>query len=65
MRCFLFKARFFTTVNINTERRKPWGDGGHIPQNLEWGTPMYNVPPDFDIFSLFSLIQSVSERYFI
>ena len=32
------------------------GDGGDTsPQNLEWGTPMYNVPPDFDIFSVFSL----------
>ena len=27
--------------------------GTRPPQNLEWGTPMYNVPPDFDIFSVF------------
>ena len=33
------------------------GRGDTSPQNLEWGTPMYNVPPDFDIF-LWSLLRA-------
>ena len=40
-----------STTNSGEQRRKPWGDTS--PQNLEWGKPMYNVPPDFDIFSVF------------
>ena len=49
-----FSNKEFRKPNPNPpQRRKPWGTGGHVPQNLEWGTPMYNVPPDFDIFSVF------------
>ena len=39
--------------------------GGHVPQNLEWGTPVYNVPQILTFSLYFSLTYSVSERYFI
>ena len=41
------------------QRRKPWGTRPP-PQNLEWGTPMYNVPQILTFSLYFSLIQSVS-----
>ena len=47
-----------------SQRRKPWGAGGHVPPEFGvGGTPMQIVPPDFEIFCIFfSIIWSVSER---
>jgi len=51
---FIVFLSFYCVVTIASRGVNLGGRGGtRPPQNLEWGTPMYNVPPDFDIFSVF------------
>ena len=45
------------------QRRKPWGDGGDTsPQNLEWGTPMYNVPRFWHFLCIFPLLRNRKKK---
>jgi len=63
----MWLTAIFDTVGLATERasglweaecrfqrRKPWGTWGTRPPPRIWsgGTPMYNVSPDFNIFSV-------------
>jgi len=44
------EVRYSTARGVNLGRR-----GEHVPQNLEWGTPMYNVSKILTFSLYFSL----------